>query len=210
MTPGRARATDRTAHDRTRLQPRPLSGPFQTAFDSALTPDERRRIARRLGGALAAGVLLVAGLAHRYLVPGQAEITAVLLALGAVVAMAPVLAAGVRGFVTRDPNSAVDQLVSLALLAAAAVGEFETAILVPLVMEIGHFFEERSILGARAAIEGLKTLRPNTAARLELAARKRWTSMTSVRETGSSCGRARRFRRMVGSCGAARPWTRAR
>ncbi len=60
----------------------------------------------------------------------------------------------------------MDQLVSLALLAAAAVGEFETAILVPLVMEIGHFFEERSILGARAAIEGLKTLRPNTAARL--------------------------------------------
>jgi cation transport ATPase len=115
---------------------------------------------------LAAGVLLVAGLAHRHLVPGQAEITAVLLALGAVVAMAPVLAAGVRGFVTRDPNSAVDQLVSLALLAAAAVGEFETAILVPLVMEIGHFFEERSILGARAAIEGLKTLRPDRAARL--------------------------------------------
>jgi Cd2+/Zn2+-exporting ATPase/Cu+-exporting ATPase len=115
---------------------------------------------------LVAGVLLVAGLAHRYLVPGQAEIGEVLLALGAVVAMAPVLAAGVRGFVTRDPNSAVDQLVSLALLAAAAVGEFETAILVPLVMEIGHFFEERSILGARAAIEGLKTLRPDTAARL--------------------------------------------
>ena len=148
------------------IHPRPLSGPLQAALESGLTPDERRRIARRLGGALAAGVLLVAGLAHRYLVPGQAEITAVLLALGAVVAMAPVLAAGVRGFVTHDPNSAVDQLVSLALLAAAAVGEFETAILVPLVMEIGHFFEERSILGARAAIEGLKTLRPNTAARL--------------------------------------------
>jgi Cd2+/Zn2+-exporting ATPase/Cu+-exporting ATPase len=150
------------------IHPRPLSGPLAAALESGLTADERRRIARRLGGALAAGVLLVAGLAHRYLVPGQTEITAVLLALGAVVAMAPVLAAGVRGFVTRDPNSAVDQLVSLALLAAAAVGEFETAILVPLVMEIGHFFEERSILGARAAIEGLKTLRPNTAARLGL------------------------------------------
>ncbi len=148
------------------IHPRSLSGHLQAALESGLTADERRRIARRLGGALVAGVLLVAGLAHRYLVPGQAEITAVLLALGAVVAMAPVLVAGVRGFVTRDPNSAVDQLVSLALLAAAAVGEFETAILVPLVMEIGHFFEERSILGARAAIEGLKTLRPDTAARL--------------------------------------------
>ena len=33
-------------------------------------------------------------------------------------------------------------------------------------MAIGHFLEERSILGARAAIEGLKKLRPSRAARL--------------------------------------------
>jgi Cd2+/Zn2+-exporting ATPase/Cu+-exporting ATPase len=139
---------------------------LRDTIESALTPDERRRIARRLGGALAAGVLLAAGLAHRRLVPGQEEITALLLAVGALLAMAPVLRAGARGFLARDPDSTVDQLVSVALLAAFAAGDFETAILIPLVMEIGHFFEERSILGARAAIEGLKTLRPSTAARL--------------------------------------------
>jgi Cd2+/Zn2+-exporting ATPase len=148
------------------VRPRPLSGRLRETIESALTPDERRRMARRLGGALAAGVLLAAGLAHRRLVPGQEEIGALLLAAGAVLAIAPVLRAGVRGFLARDPDSTVEQLVSVALLAAFAAGEFETAILIPLVMEIGHFFEERSILGARAAIEGLKTLRPSTAARL--------------------------------------------
>src|SRR5262249_45760195 len=81
-------------------------------------------------------------------------------------AMVPVLLAGIRGFLARDPDSTVDQLVSVALLAAFAAGDFETAILIPLIMEIGHFFEERSILGARAAIEGLTTLRPSMAARL--------------------------------------------
>lgn len=148
------------------VRPRPLSGHLLDTIESGLTPGERRRIAGRLGGVLAAGVLLAAGLAHRRLVPGQEEIAALLLAAGAVLAMAPVLRAGVRGFLVRDPDSTVDQLVSLALLAAFAIGDFETAILIPLVMEIGHFFEERSILGARAAIEGLKTLRPSTAARL--------------------------------------------
>jgi Cd2+/Zn2+-exporting ATPase/Cu+-exporting ATPase len=148
------------------VDPHPLSRPLHEAVEPALTADERRRIARRLGGALAAGVLLAAGLLHRRLVPGQDEVSALLLAAGALVAVAPVLRAGIHGFAARDPGSTVDQLVSVALLAAIAVGDFETAILVPLVLEIGHFFEERSILGARAAIEGLKTLRPATAARL--------------------------------------------
>jgi Zn2+/Cd2+-exporting ATPase len=147
------------------VESRPLSTRLQATLDSALTPGERHRLAWRLGGVLAAGVLLTAGLAHRRLVPGQEEITAVLLAIGAVIAMVPILGAGIRGFLARDPASTVDQLVSVALLAAVAVGDFETAILVPLVMAVGHFLEERSILGARAAIEGLKTLRPSVAAR---------------------------------------------
>jgi Cd2+/Zn2+-exporting ATPase/Cu+-exporting ATPase len=144
----------------------PLSEALPGEMGAALTADERRRIARRLGSALAAGALLGAGLLHRWLLPTQGEVTAVLLAAGALVAAVPVLRAGVIGFVARDPGSTVDQLVSLALLAAIATGDFETAILVPLIMEIGHFLEERSILGARAAIDGLKTLRPSMAARM--------------------------------------------
>jgi Cd2+/Zn2+-exporting ATPase/Cu+-exporting ATPase len=148
------------------VRPRPLSGRLRETIESALTPDERRRIAWRLGAALAAGVLLAAGLAHRRFVPGQEEIAALLLAAGAGLAMAPVVWAGARGFLARDPDATVDQFVSVALLAAFAAGAFETAILIPLVMEIGHFLEERSILGARTAIEGLKRLRPSRAARI--------------------------------------------
>jgi Cd2+/Zn2+-exporting ATPase/Cu+-exporting ATPase len=148
------------------VHPDGLSRRLRETVEPALTPGERRRIARRLGGVLVAGALLAVGVIHRHLVPEQAEIAALLLAAGGLVAVAPVVRAGVAGFVARDPGSTVDQLVGLAVLAAMATGDFETAILVPLVMAIGHFFEERSVLGARAAIEGLKTLRPTTAARL--------------------------------------------
>jgi Zn2+/Cd2+-exporting ATPase len=148
------------------VDPHPVSRPLHEELEPALTLAERRQIARRLGAALAAGVLLAAGLLHRRLVPGQEAVSALVLAVGALVAAVPVLRAGLLGFAARDPGSTVDQLVSVALLAAIAVGDFETAILVPLVLEIGHFFEQRSILGARAAIEGLRMLRPATTARV--------------------------------------------
>jgi Cd2+/Zn2+-exporting ATPase/Cu+-exporting ATPase len=144
-----------------------LSRRLRQAVEPTLTVAERRRIARRLGGGLLAGVLLAVGLIHRHLFPGQEEIAALVLAAGGVVAAGPVVQAGLAGFVRRDPDATLDQLVGLAVLASLATGDFETAILVPLVMAAGHFFEERGLLGARAAIEGLATLRPAVAARLE-------------------------------------------
>jgi heavy metal translocating P-type ATPase len=48
--------------------------------------------------------------------------------------------------------------VAIAVLAAAANGDFVTATLIPLFLEVGRLFEERSSLGARAAIEGIRAL----------------------------------------------------
>jgi Cd2+/Zn2+-exporting ATPase len=147
------------------LAPTPVSRRAHEALEPVLTPEERRDLAWRLGGVLAAGALLLAGLAHRAL-GGPPEVSGLILGAGALIAAGPVLAAGIRGFWRGDPNAMVDQLVSVALLAALAGGEFETAILIPLLLALGHFLEERSVLGARAAIEGLKQLRTTTASRL--------------------------------------------
>ncbi len=57
----------------------------------------------------------------------------------------------------------LDQLISVALLAALANGEFITVILIPFIMSVVHFLEERSILGARSAIDAIKTLQTNEA-----------------------------------------------
>jgi heavy metal translocating P-type ATPase len=51
------------------------------------------------------------------------------------------------------------------VLAAAATGDFVTATLIPLFLEVGRLFEERSSLGARAAIDGIRALGARQAVR---------------------------------------------
>lgn len=134
-------------------------------LEPTLTPDEQRGIRLRFGGALFAAGLLLVGWLHDWLWPGQRGVGALILGVGALIAVLPVLAAGLRGFLSRSPHAIVEQLVSLAVLAALAVGDYATAILVPLLIAVGHFLEERGILGARAAIEGLRRLQPQKASR---------------------------------------------
>jgi heavy metal translocating P-type ATPase len=78
----------------------------------------------------------------------------------------PTLVSGIRGVVTGDTRRTTDQLVAIAILAAAATGHFVTATVIPFVLEIGRLFEERSALGARAAIEGVRALGARQAVRL--------------------------------------------
>ncbi len=134
-------------------------------LETEMTAADRRRIALRIGGMLFAAAMLVAGLVHRALFPDMRAIASLILALGALVACAPVIVEGLRAFLRRDERATLEQLVGLALLASLAAGEFETAILIPLLLAIGHALEDRSIRGARAAIEGLKKLTPNHAFR---------------------------------------------
>ena len=77
----------------------------------------------------------------------------------------PTLISGLRGVVTGDTRRATDQLVAIAVLAAAATGDFVTATLIPLFLEVGRLFEERSSLGARAAIDGIRALGARQAVR---------------------------------------------
>src|SRR6185369_11073067 len=70
----------------------------------------------------------------------------------------PIFVAAIRGLITGGADDVLEQLVALAVLAAMATGEFTTAAFVPLILNIGHFLEQRSALGAQAAIEGLRTL----------------------------------------------------
>jgi heavy metal translocating P-type ATPase len=132
---------------------------------AALSVDERRRISARLGAGLAGTALLILGTVLMRLAPEQWQIGELLWALAALVVGAPILVSGVRGIVTSDTRSATDQLVAIAVLGAAASGSFVSATLIPLCLEIGRLFEERSSLGARAAIDGILALAARQATR---------------------------------------------
>src|SRR5262249_17306826 len=131
----------------------------------ALAPEERRRISLRLGAGLTGVGLLALGTLLIRLTPDQWQIGELCRGLAAAVVSVPTLISGVRGVVTGDTRRATDQLVAIAVLAAAATGAFVTATLIPLFLEIGRLFEERSSLGARAAIEGIRALHARQAVR---------------------------------------------
>lgn len=124
----------------------------------ALAPEERRRISTRLGAGLIGVGLLGLGTLLVRLEPDQWQIGELIRGLAAAVVSIPTLISGIRGIVTGDPRRATDQLVAIAVLASVSSGDFVTATLIPLFLELGRLFEERSSLGARAAIDGIRAL----------------------------------------------------
>jgi Cd2+/Zn2+-exporting ATPase len=139
------------------LQIQPLA-PTHESIPAVLAPEERRRISTRLGAGLVGVGLLGLGTLLVRLAPDQWQIGELCRGLAAAVVGVPTLISGLRGIVTGDTRRATDQLVAIAVLAAAATGDFVTATLIPLFLEVGRLFEERSSLGARAAIDGIRAL----------------------------------------------------
>jgi heavy metal translocating P-type ATPase len=132
---------------------------LERRLEAVLTSGERLRIATDLGSAmLAIGLLLVAYLFQWFGDPAQRPLVELFKAVAALIVSAPIFAAALRGVFSGSADDVLEQLVALAVLAALASGEFTTAAFVPLILNLGHFLEQRSALGAQAAIEGLRTL----------------------------------------------------
>jgi len=137
----------------------------EASLPGSLAPEERRRISARLSTGLVGLGLLGLGTLLIRLKPEQWQIGELCRGLAAAAVGIPTLISGVRGIVTGDTRKATDQLVAIAVLAAASQGQFVTATLIPLFLELGRLFEERSSLGARAAIDGIRALRARQAVR---------------------------------------------
>ncbi len=132
-----------------------------------LGSNERRVLAARLTLALLAAGLLLLSFGMTLLVPEQAEIARLIAGLAALLVAPPVLMGAWLALGRPSLCGLTDQLVSMAVIAAWAVGDLTTAALLPLVMTVGHILEERSLLGSREAIAALARLTHSRARRLE-------------------------------------------
>ncbi len=142
----------------------PVSTRLERSLDVPLTLAERMRIVVQLGTAMLAAALLAVGWLQLEFGPADLEnIAQLIIALAALIVAAPVFWEAVHGLLTGNQNAMTDQLVALATLAAMMHGDFITATLIPVILHLGHFFEERSVLGAQAAIEGLRHLHARSA-----------------------------------------------
>lgn len=145
----------------------PVAKRIQQDLDAGMTRSERVRLGLRIGTAMAAGVLLVSAIAVDYLLPiEQKPISESLKAVAAILVLLPILREAVQGLLTGSTDSYSAQLVAIASLAALAVGDFVTAAIIPIILSVAFFLEERSVLGAQAAIEGLKSLQAKQARRV--------------------------------------------
>jgi len=135
------------------------SAQLESQLEAVLTIRERFRISAQLGSLmLASGLLAVAFLQQWFGDFAQQQMAEWLKLIAALLVSAPIFVTAVRGIFTREADDVIEQLVALAVLAALVSGEFTTAALVPIILILGHFLEQRSILGAQAAIDGLQTL----------------------------------------------------
>ena len=108
-------------------------------------------------------VCLVTGLLYKGIFPEQTAVAGLIYSVGVLVEGLPLLATAIRGFLQRDVTNAMEILVSIAVLACYITGQHELAILIPVVLSVVHFLEERSIMGSRDAIEGLKQMQATDA-----------------------------------------------
>jgi len=146
----------------------PVARRIQQDLDAGMTRGERVRLGLRIGTAMAAGVLLAAATVVDALFPiEQKPISECLKAVAAILVLLPILKEAGQGLLTGSTEAYSAQLVAIASLAAFAVGDFVTAAIIPIILSVAFFLEERSVLGAQAAIQGLKSLQARKARRID-------------------------------------------
>src|SRR5580704_8816251 len=84
--------------------------------------------------------------------------------IGAIILIYPIIVTAVRDL--RAGHLSINELVAIAVLAAFASGNYETAGVVAFFMLTGELIESRTAEGARAAIESLVKLTPTKARRI--------------------------------------------
>ncbi|HML38485.1 MAG TPA: cation-translocating P-type ATPase [Bacillota bacterium] len=106
---------------------------------------------------------LVAGLIYGRFCPEQDVVAGLIYLSGTLIVGIPIIFTAVKGFYKKEITSAMEILVSIAMIICVLDNQFLLAILIPIILNLVHFLEEKSILGGQDAIEGLKKMQSSTA-----------------------------------------------
>jgi len=126
---------------------------------------QQTRVALRLLGVLLGGALVLNAYLSDWLLPEASGVGDLSAVIGALLLAAPLLMHSIRDLTRGELN--MDELASLGILAAISLGEYRTAGVVAFLLLMSMLIQQRSALGARAAIEHLLRLTPATAQLIE-------------------------------------------
>ena len=79
----------------------------------------------------------------------------------------PIFVVAIKGVFTKNIENAMEMLVSIAIVACYFTGDLILSLLIPLILNIAHILEERSIMGGRDVIDGLRRMQQSTAILLD-------------------------------------------
>jgi Cd2+/Zn2+-exporting ATPase/Cu+-exporting ATPase len=132
-----------------------------------LTEQAKKKLRREIiCGAIALACLLV-GIVYSLAFPTKTTISALLYTVAFLIEGIPVLCAAVKGVFSKSISNAMEMLVAIAILACYFSGDLILAALIPLILNIAHLLEERSIMGGRDVIDGLRRMQQSSAILLE-------------------------------------------
>jgi Cd2+/Zn2+-exporting ATPase len=144
--------------------------PLDSATDAAPSPasaeerQEQRQLARRLRQAVGGLILILNSFLIGWFFERSAAVAGLSALLGAILLGQPVVWAAWHNL--RRGALTINELVAVAVFAAFASGDYQTAGVVAFFMLVGEIIENRTAAGARASIESLIKLTPTRARRL--------------------------------------------
>ena len=112
-------------------------------------------------GTMAGGVLLLNSLIAPLFYGSDSQVGELFAMLGAILLGVPILLHAVKSVISGQMH--MDELVALAIIAAFASGQYQTAGIVAFFMLLSELMETRTALGARVSIESLIKLTPKKA-----------------------------------------------
>lgn len=133
-----------------------------------LTEQGRKKITADILCGAATLSCLAVGLIFTYVFPNVHPIVPQLLYfIGFLIEGIPVIVAGVKGIFTKNMTNAMEILVAIAIVACVLNRELILALLIPLILNMVHLLEERSIMGGRDVIDNLTRMQQTTAIRVD-------------------------------------------
>ncbi|MBO5221276.1 MAG: cation-translocating P-type ATPase [Clostridia bacterium] len=132
-----------------------------------LSRSKRRQLKKEIISAAVTLICIAVGLIYEFLIPSLPIVAPLLYTIGFLVEGIPVFIAAIKGIFSRDFTNAMEMLVSIAILACYISGELILSAMIPLILNIAHFLEERSIVGGRDIIDGLRQMQQSSAILLE-------------------------------------------
>ena len=131
----------------------------RTSFSNS----KKRKLKIEIISAAIAIFCIIIGLIYQYFLPSNVIVPPLLFTIGFLVEGVPVFITAIKGIFSKDFTNAMEMLVAIAIVACYITGDLVLAVLIPLILNIAHLLEERSIVGGRDIIDGLRQMQQSSA-----------------------------------------------